>query len=63
MQCETGYLLSLGRDTEFASFYRAMKAYEASLQGESNRSVLGFTSWFLTIFQNSRGRKRTDIRE
>lgn len=54
---------AFGRDAEFAAFYRAMKAYEASLQGESSRFVLGFTSWFFDYFQNSRGRKRTDIRD
>ena len=54
---------AFGRDEEFASFYRSMKAYEASLQGESTRLILGFTSRFFDYFQSSRGRKRTDVRE
>jgi membrane protease subunit HflC len=54
---------AFGRDAEFAAFYRAMKAYEAGLQGESSRFVMGFTSWFFDYFQSSTGRKRTDIRE
>ena len=52
-----------GRDEEFAAFYRSMKAYEASLQGESTRLILDFTSRFFDYFQSSRGRKRTDVRE
>jgi len=54
---------AFGRDEEFAAFYRSMKAYEASLQGESTRLILGFTSRFFDYFQSSRGRKRTDVRE
>jgi modulator of FtsH protease HflC len=54
---------AFGRDEEFAAFYRSMKAYEASLQGESTRLILDFTSRFFDYFQNSRGRKRTDVRE
>ena len=53
---------AFGRDEEFAAFYRSMKAYEASLQGESTRLILGFTSRFFDYFQSSRGRKRTDVR-
>jgi membrane protease subunit HflC len=54
---------AFGRDEEFAAFYRSMKAYEASLQGESTRLILDFTSRFFDYFQSSRGRKRTDVRE
>ena len=54
---------AFGRDEEFAAFYRSMQAYEASLQGESTRLILGFTSRFFDYFQSSRGRKRTDVRE
>jgi modulator of FtsH protease HflC len=53
---------AFGRDEEFAAFYRSMKAYEASLQGESTRLILDFTSRFFDYFQSSRGRKRTDVR-
>lgn len=52
---------AFGRDEEFAAFYRSMKAYEASLQGESTRLILDFTSRFFDYFQSSRGRKRTDF--
>jgi membrane protease subunit HflC len=54
---------AFGRDEEFAAFYRSMKAYEASLQGESTGLVLDFTSRFFDYFQNSRGRKLKDVRE
>jgi len=54
---------AFGRDEEFAAFYRSMKAYEASLQGESTRLILGFRSQFFDYFQSSRGRKRADVRE
>jgi modulator of FtsH protease HflC len=54
---------AFGRDEEFAAFYRSMKAYEASLPGESTRLVLDFTSRFFDYFQSSRGRKRTNVRE
>jgi modulator of FtsH protease HflC len=54
---------AFGRDEEFAAFYRSMKAYEVSLQGESTRLILGFTSRFFDYFQSSRGRKRADVRE
>jgi modulator of FtsH protease HflC len=54
---------AFGKDEEFAAFYRSMKAYEASLQGESTRLILGFRSQFFDYFQSSRGRKRADVRE
>jgi modulator of FtsH protease HflC len=54
---------AFGKDEEFAAFYRSMKAYEASLQGEGTRLILGFTSRFFDYFQSSRGRKRADVRE
>lgn len=54
---------AFGRDEEFAAFHRSMKAYEAGLQGETSRLILGLTSRFFDYFQSSRGRKRADLRE
>jgi len=54
---------AFGRDKEFAAFYRSMKAYEAGLQGETTRLILGLKSQFFDYFQSPRGRKRAGLQD
>lgn len=54
---------AFGRDQEFAAFYRSMKAYEAGLQGETTRLILGLKSQFFDYFQSPRGRKRAGLQD
>jgi membrane protease subunit HflC len=54
---------AFGRDQEFAAFYRSMKAYEAGLQGETTRLILGLKFQFFDYFQSPRGRKRAGLQD